>query len=268
MPANAPLSWVGKLVATLAAMGLLLTAMGAVGAGAEALQPSALRLAVTSVLAVLSLLFWPGAAPMPGATAWRVVGWSVAVALLAMSTLVALRTAGLSMQPWPLVFASCGMLLLILIVAHALTVLLEWRLRARGADGADGPLARESAGRTVAVLVALLGALPLWLGPVAELAARRLEWLVDGAIAASPLTHLAVASGNDLLRNQWLYQHANLAALQFSYPGLATLFWSYGTAGLALALLARLALPTRASPRRSRPPADPPNSLTATEISR
>ena len=30
----------------------------------------------------------------------------------------------------------------------------------------------------------------------------------------SPLTHLAVASGNDLLRNQWFYQHSNLASLQ------------------------------------------------------
>jgi hypothetical protein len=256
--ANAPLSWVGTLSATLAAMSLCLAAIGAIGAGAEALQPSALRLAVTSVLAVLSLLFWPGVAPTPGATVWRVAGWSVAVALLAMSTLAALRTAGLSMQPWPLIFASCGMLLLILIVAHTLAALLEWCLRARGADG---PVARESAGRTVAVVLVLLGALPLWLGPLAELAAPRLEWLVDGAIAASPLTHLAVASGNDLLRNQWLYQHANLAALQFSYPGLAALLWSYAAAGLALALL------IRAAPRLRRPPAGPPNSLTVKEIS-
>ena len=34
------------------------------------------------------------------------------------------------------------------------------------------------------------------------------------------LNNLAVATGNDLLRNQWFYQHSNLAGLRFDYPGL------------------------------------------------
>lgn len=45
-----------------------------------------------------------------------------------------------------------------------------------------------------------------------------------------------MASGNDLLRNAWLYQHSNLAGLQFDYPGLAGLAWFY--AALLLGMLA------------------------------
>ena len=79
--------------------------------------------------------------------------------------------------------------------------------------------------------------MPLWLGPAAELLASRLPWIVNAALGVSPLTHLAVASGNDLLRNAWFYQHANLAALQFSYPGLAEITLSYATVALTLALV-------------------------------
>jgi hypothetical protein len=53
----------------------------------------------------------------------------------------------------------------------------------------------------------------------------------------SPLSHLAAASDNDLLRNQWLYQHSNLAALPVSYPGLTELAWAYGAACLLLTLI-------------------------------
>jgi len=75
----------------------------------------------------------------------------------------------------------------------------------------------------------------------------------------SPLTHLAVASGNDLLRNPWFYQHSNLAALQFSYPSLAELILSYGLAFLALALIPLASRWTR------RPVASEPPILTSTE---
>ena len=77
------------------------------------------------------------------------------------------------------------------------------------------------AGRTVALVLALLGSLPLWLGPAGELLSGRQPWIIDAIVGMSPLTHLAVASDNDLLRNEWLYQHSNLAALQtlLSGPG-------------------------------------------------
>lgn len=211
---------------------LLLAAMGAVGAGAEALQPSAQRLAVTAVLALLSLLFWPGAAHSLRGTARRVLAWSVGVAVLAAVTL---QLAGQPLQTWNKVFSSCALLCLMLVVAHTLAAALELRMRARGAD-ADA--ARESAGSNVAWALALLGALPLWAGPLAEVVSGRHEWLIDALIAASPLTHLAVASENDLLRNQWLYQHANLAALPVLYPELHAVLAAYAAAGLALLALA------------------------------
>ena len=94
------------------------------------------------------------------------------------------------------------------------------------------------AGRTVVIALALLGAMPLWLGPAAELLSGQHPWTIDAVIGLSPLTHLAVASGNDLLRNQWLYEHSNLAALQFSYPVLTELAWFYAMVSLMLALTA------------------------------
>ena len=92
------------------------------------------------------------------------------------------------------------------------------------------------AGRAAALALALVGSLPLWLGPACELLSGRHPWIIDAAIGISPLTHLAVASGNDLLRNQWLYQHSNLAALQFSYPGLADVAVAYAAVLLLLVL--------------------------------
>ena len=95
--------------------------------------------------------------------------------------------------------------------------------RARGAlarQSGDAKTAREMAGRAAALVLAFVGSLPLWLGPRANCLPRANPWIIDAAIGMSPLIHLAVASGNDLLRNQWFYQHSNLAALQFSYPSL------------------------------------------------
>lgn len=218
--------------------------LAAVVARADDVQPSALRVLVTAVVGVLSVLLWPGVAALPARTAWRVVAWSAAAALWAA---LALRVTGQAMQPYPKILSSCLMLLLIVLVANALAAALEIRLR-RGSADAHG--AREAAGRTVAMALVLLGSLPLWAGPLAELLSGRHEWAIDAAIGASPLTHLAVASGNDLLRNQWLYQHANLSGLQFSYPGLLEVGAFYASACLLLALGAF------ASGRRQRSDAD------------
>ena len=92
------------------------------------------------------------------------------------------------------------------------------------------------AGRSAAILLALLGSVPLWVGPAAELLARRQAWIIDAVIGVSPLTHLAIASDNDLLRNPWFYQHANLAALRFSYPSLTGIILSYSIVVLLLVL--------------------------------
>jgi hypothetical protein len=210
----------------------VLLILAALGAADPDLQPSAVRLMVTSVVALLAPLFWPGIAATPAHTALRVVGWSVAAACLAA---LALGVFAAALQPALRVFAACAMLALILIVTHAVAAILERRWHSLSAD-AQG--ARDLASRSAALALALLGSMPLWFGPAAELLSARHDWVVDTVLGVSPLTHLAVASGNDLLRNQWLYKHSNLASLQTSYPALAVLAWGYAIACLLLVLTA------------------------------
>jgi hypothetical protein len=213
--------------------GMLLLAtlltVAAFEAGSAEVQPSAQRVLVTALVAVLAAVFWPGVAARPVRTALRVVVWSLAAALLAA---VLLWLFGQGLQRAAGVATSCAMLLLMLLVVHGLAAVLQPLLASadEGSPGAPG-----DAGLLVAWCLVLLGSVPLWMGPVAELVSARHAWAVDAVIAASPLTHLAVASGNDLLRNTWLYQHANLAARPFSYPELPALVGTYTALGLGLA---------------------------------
>jgi hypothetical protein len=180
--------------------------LAAFGATATDLQPSALRVAVTAIVGLLAPLFWPGRATTAGRTALRIGGWLLAAVCVAA---IALRFTGDHGQPFARILPACAMLTLILIVTHTLAAGLEGHWRG---ESADAEKAREMAGRAAATVLALLGSAPLWLGPAAELLARRHAWIIDAVIGISPLTHLAVASGNDL-RNPWFYQHANLAAI-------------------------------------------------------
>ena len=229
--------------AMLAIAGMLMLA----AFGATHLQPSALRFSVTAIVGLFAPLCWPGNAASPARTALRIASWSIAVACLAA---LALLIAGNPGQPFARILAACGMLLLILLVTHAVAAALEERLRHQSGDVAA---AREKAGRLTMLALALLGALPLWLGPASELLAGRHPWIIDAVIGVSPLTHLAVASGNDLLRNPWLYQHSNLAALQFTYPGLADLAVAYASVLLLLVLFALAPLRRRRSIDRHGP---------------
>ena len=215
--------------------------------GAADLQPSALRMVVTAIIGLIAPLFWPGNAATPARTALRIVAWSAAAACLAA---IALRIAGNPGQPFARVLAACGMLLLILLVTHAVAAGFEWSLQGRSGDAET---TREMAGRAAALTLAFVGSLPLWLGPACELLAGRHPWIIDAAIGISPLTHLAVASGNDLLRNQWFYQHSNLAALKFSYPSLMVLILSYGSVSLALAFTPLASRHSRRRIDRARP---------------
>jgi hypothetical protein len=210
---------------------LILAAFGATSAD---MPPSALRVLVTTVVALLAPLFWPGNAATPARTVLRITVWSVAAACMAA---IALRILGSPPQPFARLLGPCVMLVVILVLTHAVAALIEWRLRARSRDMTG---AREMASRMVVMVLALLGSLPLWLGPVGELLSRRYEWIIDKLVGVSPLTHLAVASENDLLRNQWFYQHSNLAALQFSYPSLVQLAVAYVTVLLMVIVLAFL----------------------------
>lgn len=228
--------------------------LAALGATAPDQQPSALRLLVTAVVGLLAPLFWPGVAATPRRTALRIVAWSVAVAGLSSLLFLALGTPA---RPAGQALAICTMLMAIMLVTHALLAGFESAWRARSLDARA---ARALAGGTGTLVLALLGSLPLWLGPAGELLSTRHAWVIDAIVGASPLTHLAVAGDNDLLRNEWLYQHSNLAVLQFSYPGRAELAWTYASVCVLLALLA-----LRRTPRK---PRDVPDPQAPTEMKR
>jgi hypothetical protein len=219
------------------ALGLMATAvavvLGALGVTANDLQPSAQRVLVTGVVAAIAPLFWPGKAQTPARTILIVAAWSCAAALLAAATLFMLRGAvgGPSVTR---ITAVCSMLLLIMLVTHAFAAWIESFAAPRSADPNS---ARELAGRVACLVLVFLGALPVWLGPAAELAGNTEVALIDPLLSISPLTHLAVASGNDLLRNQWFYQHSNLAGVRYSYPDPAAVATGYVVLGLAFALL-------------------------------
>jgi hypothetical protein len=227
------------------ATGLLLAVIGSTAIDVPASEQ---RVLIASVIAVLAPLCWPGCADVPGRTAVRIGLWAAAATALAA---ILQRLLGPSGQPLPAILETCAMLLPILLLTHAASALIETRLRLASADPT---LARDAAARMAATGLALLGALPLWLGPVAELLSARVDGLIDAIVGISPLTHLALASGNDLLRTAWLYEHANLAALPVTYPALAPLAWCYGGACLAVAISAlawRPACLTVAAPSRT-----------------
>jgi len=226
-------------LAGLAATALLLLA--ALGAATQDPQVSARLVAVTAVIGLLAPLFWPGRAGTRRLTAARIIGWSLAATLLAG---VAALFSGVGVAWISHTVAVCAVLFLVLVVVHAAAVVLESLLHGRTKQ-ADG--ARETAAWLVTTALVTVAAAPLWLGPAAELASASRPQAVDAAVAVSPLTHLAVASGNDLLRNQWFYQHSNLSGLRFDYPRLAPLMTAYSLLAAAL-LIVPAVLPARGRP--------------------
>jgi len=212
--------------------GLLLVAalsiLAAWGATSAHGQPSSLRVEVASVIGVLAPLFWPGRAATSSRTSLRVVAWSAAAAGSAAIALLILPA-----QRWADVASTCAVLMAILVLSHAAAAALERRWNASTGDAGPG---RELAGRAVAGTLATLGTLPFWLGPAAESLSARHPGIIDVVVGLSPVTHLAVASGNDLLHNAWLYEHSNLAVLPVAYPGLGTLAAGYGSACAVLAI--------------------------------
>jgi hypothetical protein len=205
--------------AGLAATALLLLA--ALGASDADLQPSARIVLVTAVVGLLAPLFGPGRAETARTTALRIITWSLMSTGLAAAMAV---LSGLGADRLPRAAMALVVLFLAMVAVHALAATVEALLRRRSA----GPeAARESAAWIATAALVTLGAAPLWLGPAAELSLADRARAVDTVVAVSPLTHLAVATGNDLLRNQWFYQHSNLAGLRFDYPRLAPVMIAY-----------------------------------------
>ncbi|MDE2367421.1 MAG: hypothetical protein KGN16_00495 [Burkholderiales bacterium] len=210
----------------LAALALAAGASGAFGSAGAA--PAAQRLTVTAACALLAPLAWPGRGATLRTTVGRIAGWSLAAAAAAAIVLRAMAATGAmgaAGQPASRIAAACAMLALVVATTHAALALLETLCRET-----------EAAARGAVIALALLGALPLWLGPAAELASGRRPWIVGAVAAASPLSHLALACGDDWLHNAWFYQHANLAGLQVPPPDPGAV-----AAGYAMALAALLA---------------------------
>jgi len=227
---------------------LLVAALSIIGAwGAASAQPSLLRLEVAAAIGVLAPLFWPGRGPTSSRTLLRVVAWPAAAAGSAALALLALPG-----QRWGAVVSTCAMLMAILVLSHAAAAALEWRWKGPDADAGS---ARELAGRAVSGALLALGTLPFWLGPAAESLSARHPGIIAIVVALSPVTHLAVASGNDLLHNAWLYEHSNLAVLPVAYPAVGTLAAGYASA------CALLAIAVLASRQRRRP-----NSVLSTDL--
>jgi hypothetical protein len=223
---------------SLAAFGLTaLLLISAMGAYSSDLQGSARLVLVTSVVAVLSPLFWPGRAATARSTAWRALGWSFAASTLAAVAILGVGGAqGLA--------SACSTLLLICITTLGVAAWTESLLARRGLDSAA---ARNASAWLATAMLVITGAAPLWLGPAAELAAVERPRALAAVVAMSPLTHLAIAGGNDLLRNQWFYQHSNLSGLRFDYPRLMPVLAGYAAVSLAL-----VGVPAMARSRRTR----------------
>jgi hypothetical protein len=94
--------------------------------------------------------------------------------------------------------------ILYLVIVAALSVLLLF------------PNRTERARQFIVIgLVALFG-LPIWLGPIAEVAGNPM-FLTNLIVALSPLSALAVALDLDILRTNWFYQHSMLGSLRYEY---------------------------------------------------
>jgi hypothetical protein len=208
--------------------------------------PSATRLLLAVATPVLLVPLFSGeAARRSTALAVTLAGWIVATLLLGVvAILFGARPA--TAQLAPLLLVALGIVVVSRLAASASTHLLR-------AAGLHEPAAREWARWLAAAILWLLAAAPLWLGPLAALGAAAGPERASAIVAASPLVHLGVAAGQDLLRTQWWYAHTSFGSLQFDYPSLAAIARAYAAAALALAALDFFLSRRHAAPRTSVP---------------
>jgi hypothetical protein len=187
-------------------------------------------LAVVVLPALLSpLLGRPGTARLTTLPA-HVLAWGLGTFLLAAAVWLSAGGWPLSHSIVPLLFA-----LGLVITARLAAIVAAAALRTSSMAGAA---VDEWARWLVAATLWLLAAAPLWLGPLADLQAREGTAAAEAIVAASPLVHLGLAAGQDVLRTQWFYANSSLGSLQFDYPSLTSVALGYACAAAVLALLA------------------------------
>ena len=229
-------SSVGLVVSTA-----LLT-VAVVGSGGD-LQPSAQRVLAAAVPGLLAVLFRPVLYPT---ASWRrhagvIAAWALVVATVALLTglVLAPDLAWRTLRP---LLATVACLLVLILPVLTLATLLD--VLSAGASRVSRSAAGEASAWCLTALLVLLASAPLWLGPAAELALPERPGVSEAVLAASPLSPLAVSAGNDLLRNQWFYQRANLASLPVAYGRpAATLAVGLAAFAVLLVLLAQVAGP-------------------------
>lgn len=227
-------------VLALAATAMLVAL--ALGIARPDTPPATRLLLAVATPALLLPLFSGEAARRSTALAVTLAGWIVATVLLVViAILFGARPA--TAQLAPLLLVALGIVVVTRLAASATARLLQ-------AAGLDEPAAREWARWLAAAILWLLATAPLWLGPLAALGAAADPERASAIVAASPLAHLGVAAGQDLLRTQWWYAHTSFGSLQFDYPSLAAIARAYATAALALAAL-DVALSRRDAPPRT-----------------
>lgn len=195
------------------------------GAARADMPPATLATLSAALTLLLAPLLAPATTTGPRGVV-QLLAWSgLVVVAAAVFPLLRGQMPGL---PW------FGLLGLMALAVHAAVALASHLAPAHA--GAAGP--------ALSCALAAAGALPLWAGPLAELATPRWPAALDSVVGASPLVQLAVAAGNDLVRNDWFYAHSTLSGLNFDYPqpGLAALAYAI-VGGLLLTLLARVSRP-------------------------
>jgi hypothetical protein len=190
---------------------------------------STLLLLAIATPTLLMPLFWnegPGTSRVVIAS---VAGWSWVTLLL--GSIAALSGARPSLEQLvPVLLVALG---IVVVTRLAMSV----SARALQAVGLAESGAREWSRWLVAASLWLLAAAPLWLGPLAALGDEADPARASAIVAASPLVHLGVAAGQDLLRTQWWYAHTSFGSLQFDYPSLAAIAPAYAAIALVLGAL-------------------------------
>lgn len=217
----------GDAVALAIAAGLAILAIGI----ADSTASGATRLlAVVTLPALLAPLFGGAEANRLAALPSHVLAWALGTFLLATAVWLAAGGWPPSRSIVPLLFAFG-----LVITARLALIVAAEVLRTLGAAR---DIADEWARWLVVATLWLLTAAPLWLGPLADLQARDGTAAAEAIVAASPLVHLGLAAGQDVLRTQWFYANSSLGSLQFDYPSLTSVALGYACAAAVLALLA------------------------------